>query len=229
MMNNPTRGDIRAIYHQNCKNTKPSTKLPNLHGVEHINFKKYKYNKKPTVFKTTVKNLDLQCVKPQRAGIILYTIHNGNVYFALGLDSKSHDLTDFGGHIVYQYDENVVCGALREFNEETLEMFDDVKYDDIQDCPVIYDEKNLIIFMHVICDPDVVCRSFNSYYDKQSHNIVNTIQKSQKNSKKKTESEVCGITWLTWEDFKYSINNDGILFSRIQRFLQNAGDFSYLL
>lgn len=205
--------------------------------------------RKIPIIKTTVQNLNLEYVKPQRAGIIIYTVINGSIYFGLGLDAKTHDLTDFGGGVIYKTDLNVIRGALREFEEETLEIFDPITFDDIKQCPVIYDNDNLIIFVHMNIDPDTTCVAFNTKYKQ----IINTnrslpIRKGrhtddigspvrdtttgagrQYHQCKIKDPEVCGITWLTWEEFQRSINEQGIIFARVQRFLARAEDFSYLL
>lgn len=168
------------------------------------------------VIKTTVQKLNLECVKPQRAGVIMYTVVEGAAYFGLGLDSRTHDLTDFGGGVVYTHDKNVINGALREFEEETLQIFETLKHEDIKNCPVVYDNNNLIIFMHLNVDPDEISSRFNEKYKE----YIETNKK---------EPEVCGITWLTWEEFQESINDDDIMFYRVRKFLNRANDFSYLL
>ena len=61
-------------------------------------------HRKFPVIKTTVQNLNLECVRPQRAGVIIYTVVEGAIFFGLGLDSRSHDLTDSGGGVVYKTD-----------------------------------------------------------------------------------------------------------------------------
>lgn len=174
------------------------------------------YDKDNKIIKTLVKHINLECVTPNRAGIIMYTVFENRTYFGLGLDSKSHDLTDFGGRVIYKVDSNAINGALREFNEETLNIFNPLTLNDIKDCPVIYDNKNLIIFMYISLDPNIICHNFNNNYKIfiKDHNY---------------DPEVCGITWLTWEEFQNCINTKGILFSRVQKFLSNAHDFSYLL
>jgi hypothetical protein len=217
------------------------------------------------VIKTLVQNIDLDFVKPRRAGVIIYTTVNGSIYFGLGLDARSHDLTDFGGTVIYKIDRNVINGALREFQEETLEIFEQITYDDIKKFPVIYDENNLIIFVHLNVNPDDICSVFNEKYRRtvDINNRMNETMNETMNSpnfytmstekqqpintnnringkkyrnynnyhdpRDPWDPEVCGITWLSWEDFQNSINKKGIIFSRVQRFLLRAGDFSYLL
>jgi hypothetical protein len=169
------------------------------------------------VIKTIVRTLNIDVVKPQRSGIIIYTVVNGSIYFGLGLDTKTHDLTDFGGTVVYKKDFTAVRGAIREFEEETLGIFETFGPDDIKDCPVIYDEYNMIIFVHMDIDPDETSDIFNQKYKEHLENRKNKLP------------EVCGITWLNWEDFQSIIKQQGVLFSRVRRFLIKAGDFSYLL
>lgn len=175
------------------------------------------------VIKTTVQNLDLECVCPQRAGIIIYTTVGESTYIGLGLDSRTHDLTDFGGGVIYKTDVNVVRGALREFDEETLSIFETIAHDSIKHCPVIYDNNNLIIFVRINTHPDVVSKIFNEQYNR----IIEMRKCSS--PRKHRDPEVCGITWLTWEEFQHSIKEKGIMFTRVQRFLAKADDFSYLL
>lgn len=194
-------------------------------------FKKYNKRNPLPVVKTTVQHLNLDTVRPQRAGVILYTVYNDAVYFGFGLDSRTHDLTDFGGGVIYKRDRNVVRGALREFEEETLQIFESISPDSIGRCPVVYDLHNLIIFIHLDIHPDVACRAFHAKYEQILSTRCGKDSESMNCTRPRASSmpEVCGITWLTWEDFQRSINESSILFSRVQRFLQRAGDFSYLL
>jgi hypothetical protein len=163
------------------------------------------------IVKTKVKDINLKYVKPERAGIILYTVKYDSIYFGLGLDAKFHELTDFGGNICYPKDVNVIKGAIREFEEETLNIFD-VTEKDIEDSLAVYDDKNLIIFAYIDIDPNDISERFNEQYKKT-------------NSKR----EVCSITWLSWCDLQSAINQDNILFSRIKKFFVKLGDLSNLL
>ena len=233
-INKSTRGTIRAIDGDFCtrKIESLSNGIGGTGGVCHNKFQqsKVKDNRRGChqshIIKTIVQNINLECVKPQRAGVIIYTVINGFIYFGLGLDSKTHDLTDFGGGVSYKNDLNAICGALREFQEETLEIFDDISFDDIKQCPVIYDNNNLIIFIHMNVDPDATCIRLNEKYKK----AIEINQSSVLEGKPRHhDPEVCGITWLTWEEFQYSIKTKGVMFLRVQRFLIRAGDFSHLL
>ncbi len=186
----------------------------------------YDYRKRKTytqdnnfsVIRTHVRSLNLECVRPERAGVIIITVRNDAMWIGVGLDAKTHDLTDFGGHVMTS-DKNVIEGALREFDEETLMIFDHLSCEEIAECPVIYDDKNLIIFIHMDVNPNEISQIFLSEYESVM----------RKKPKKCQRPEVCQIVWLSWEDFQAGLHRDGIIFSRVQRFLRRAGDFSCLL
>lgn len=192
-------------------------------------------NISPIIIKSYVKNINLEYVKPQRAGVIVYTVVNNAIYFGLGVDSKTHDLTDFGGGVLYDIDGNAIIGAMREFHEETLEIFDKITPEDIKNCPVLYDEHNLIIFVHIDVNPDEVSKNFNIKY-KAIVEENNRLKVENKNNIDKDKPmhkiyypEVCAITWLSLKDFQLIIKKEGTLFVRVRRFLNNADDFYYLL
>ena len=65
-----------------------------------------------------------------------------------GIDSKTKELTDFGGGVSYKKDANVIVGALREYNEETLSVYP-LSINDVQDSVALYDECCLVIFKKV--------------------------------------------------------------------------------
>lgn len=178
-----------------------------------------KHGRETPAVKTLVQNIDPENVRPRRAGVILYTVSNEAIFFGCGLDANTHEITDFGGHVMNRIDASAIHGALREFDEETLQILEPIRPQDIKHCPVIYDANNLIIFIHVNINPDIMCHVFNTRYQSVVHGDVN----------KTREPEVCAITWLSWEEFQLSIRSRGIMFRRVQKFLNKAGDFSYLL
>lgn len=63
----------------------------------------------------------------RRAGVIPYTVINGHIHICLGVDSKSNELTDFGGGI-RDSDINPLYGAIREFREESNDVFGEENY-----------------------------------------------------------------------------------------------------
>ena len=181
----------------------------------------YHYNRPPekerytnTLYKKIVKELDLS-IRPQRAGVIIYTKWNNEYYYGLGIDTASKEITDFGGGISYKRDENVICGALREFKEETLGIFGDVRYEDVLEAPVIYNNTNLIIFKYVHEDPFLIRERFLQHFIEAENT--------------KDIPEVCDIIWMTTTELKHCIMTRGKMFFRVQTFLQKAGNFYWLL
>jgi hypothetical protein len=186
---------------------------------ENNSFYKNNLYKNNSIYNTIVKNFDLDNVKPQRAGVIMYTIIDNNVYFGMGLDTKTNDITDFGGGVSYKTDYNAIYGALREFQEETLSIFKKINIDDILNSPVIYDLNNLIIFIYVELNPTDICDKFNEKFIKISNQKLS----------RKNEPEVCGIVWLNFEQLDFCIKTNGIMFYRVKKFLLKLPNIKSIL
>lgn len=172
-------------------------------------------HKPPPFYKTKVSEIDLINVKPQRAGIILYTKINNIIYFGVGVDNNTKEYTDFGGGIQYQKDGNVIAGAIREFTEETLQIFGQLEYHDVKDCLALYNLNNLVIFKYVTQNINLIRENF-------LHEYRYYVDKGIK-------PEVCDIAWLTQNEFKHEVMVRGNMFHRLQCFLQKAGEFYWLL
>lgn len=57
----------------------------------------------------------------KRAGVIVYTVHNNELYFLLGIDRRTREFTDFGGGC--KQSETLLESAWREFGEESCDIF----------------------------------------------------------------------------------------------------------
>jgi hypothetical protein len=79
---------------------------------------------------------------PKRSGVI---IHDKKNYY-LGIDSASGDITDFGGRVIYSY-EDAISGAIREFEEETLFTFPKIEWTDIFYNSEVLVDDDLVIFL----------------------------------------------------------------------------------
>lgn len=173
----------------------------------------YKYHKPENtnvVRKCKVSELDLNIVKPQRAGVIIYTKIDNEIIFGLGVDTLSKEYTDFGGGISYHKDKNVILGALREFKEESLGIFGEVDFNHVLNSYVIYNNNNLIIFYYINLNPTVINDVFLLNYNQTvKDNIV---------------PEVCEIKWMNMTEFKKNIATRGKMFHRVQVFLQQSGE-----
>jgi hypothetical protein len=177
------------------------------------------YKNKDYVYKKRVKELNLDLVRPPRAGVILYTKVNDEYFFALGVDTMSGEYTDFGGGISYKEnaDKNVILGALRELNEEALGIFGHIDYKQVINSLALYNNFNLIIFKY-IDDPMIdVVSAFRIQYNINVAKYPTIIP------------EVSNIKWFSHAEFRNIIMKRGMLFHRIQNFLQKAGNFYWLL
>lgn len=116
-----------------------------------------------TVHIDRVKNVNWNEIKPQRGGVIIYSDIPGSSekVFCMGIDSKSDELTDFGGGIHSK--ETVIGGCLRELMEETLSTFGvfNESCQDVQNSVVVYNEKIIILFIKLNIDFGKIINKFN--------------------------------------------------------------------
>lgn len=68
----------------------------------------------------------LRNIRTQRSGVIPYVCHRGTTYFLLGKDKKFQEYCDFGGGT--KKNESAIQTGMREFQEETSNMFDSQTY-----------------------------------------------------------------------------------------------------
>lgn len=175
------------------------------------------------VHKGLVSQIHERTKAPHRAGVIMYTVHNGCTYFCVGLDAQTHDLSDLAGSVRRKY-ETGVGGALREFEEESLGIFEEITESEVAHCPVIYTQKDLVIFIRLEVNPHEVCEKFAKEYQSVMDSRGDT-----RMSMKWVEPEMCALVWLTWEELVHAIRVQGVMYERIRRLLQGAGDFSDML
>jgi hypothetical protein len=143
-------------------------------------------NKKDMIFKM-VKDVDWRNTTPQRAGVIVYTVHKEKLYFGLGVDLIHNNITDFGGQVKYFNDKNAVIGGLREFREETHNVFGEFHPNQVQECKVAIRTSMIIIFVPLNIYPEKVSKHFLATADDSS------------------DREIKEIIWLTKREFLNSI------------------------
>jgi hypothetical protein len=71
-----------------------------------------------------------------RAGIIPYVEQNGIRFYGFSIDNEIAQLGDFGGHREI-IDRDVLDTAIREYEEESLNLFGVLNRDDLQDCVIL--------------------------------------------------------------------------------------------
>lgn len=96
----------------------------------------------------------------RRAGIIPYRYDGEMPIFAFGRDRKHRTIGSFSGSI--RNGETIVQAAIREFGEETLNVFGVPKLESIMDCLVCYDDKQILIFVHMVWQDDNIISRFNT-------------------------------------------------------------------
>lgn len=160
-------------------------------------------------FSSLVRYLNWNKFKPSRAGIIPFTFtKDKTLLFGFGLDTKFRELTDFGGGVSYKKDKTALNGAIREFREESLNVFDSVSPEHLQNSLTLYTKNTLIIFLYVDVNPETINKTF---YER----VVN----------EKTP-EVSDIVWLTEKELKVALQpKSRLIYVRVSHILKNAGNF----
>ena len=94
-------------------------------------------------FKSIEKNPENH--KVDRVGIIPYSIFEGELYFALGIDYVYRELTDMGG--TRNIDKHPVVEAYKEIVEESCGIFRDLDFGKlVNDSPVLHNMHSMVMF-----------------------------------------------------------------------------------
>lgn len=139
-----------------------------------------------------------------RSGAIIYTHDdNGETLFCLGIDTKSGNITDFGGGV--KKEETTVEGGLRELDEESQGVFGPLTPVGIKDELIFHCYNMAIMFIEMDVNPDTINTKFETRV------------------KACTDPEVCGIVWLTTQELLESIHGRGNkLYVRVRRLLNKV-------
>jgi len=126
-----------------------------------------------------VKNIMFEELQIKRAGIIPFTLIDGQPLFYMGIDTVCGELTDFGGSLWKEIKETPLACAIREFDEESLGVFPKI---DLENALCIYDVYRLVIFMLV---------PINDYNELFQQKFIEL----------KDKPEVCGVSEIDLENF----------------------------
>lgn len=128
----------------------------------------------------------LRTIVTNRSGVIPYIYEGGKLYFLLGVDRKTNELTDLGGGV--KKGENSLSAAIREFKEESRSSFNKKYYraNTYALAPAVHDKdhKMSVIFLPV-----------HTRWFLMAPVIFKEIQ-----TKKKTD-ELVDIRWYQLEEF----------------------------
>lgn len=200
-----------------CSNNKFSkiTQRIDSSRIKYLGYKKKNYKSSVQYVNT----IDWSKYRPSRGGVIVYTVIDGTLYFGLGVDTDSGDLTDLGGGI-RKKDHTAVQGSLREFMEESLCVFGVYNESQVQQNVVVYSYNMMIIFLHLDLDLDLITRLFNERV------------------KTNSQPEISHLIWLTKDEFTTAINTGYVntsslgrrkLYERVKKLLKYDQSFYNLL
>jgi len=141
-----------------------------------------------------------------RGGVIVYQRWKETLIFGFGKNSLIGQLGDFGGGIKKR-DASLIDGALREYREESLNVFGSVDLDRDDHLIASDEHQQLIIFLKVAVDPLIIHGRFENRLTKQS--------------------ECSEIVWLSVDSLFKLLMNDpqSILYPKIREFLKDCGNF----
>jgi hypothetical protein len=124
------------------------------------------------------KEINLSDPKYKRAGIIPFCVQNNVIFFAFGVENGVAALADFGGHRE-KYDTDLLDTAIREYREESLNVFGIFTRDNLLSCFVLEGKDTLEFLVKV--NPPIY------YYTKTFQTMVGD----------NSEHEVQSIVWLS--------------------------------
>lgn len=154
------------------------------------------------MFYGEVLNMPLGEITSKRGGILPVLSINGNKYFCFGVDRRSGDLTDFGGS-KEKSDKNIISCSLREFKEESGEIFTEPGVGTLLSSYAVADESTFIMFMNVHVNADYIRMLFHKKYNFRGNR------------------EIRDIVWVSLEELymQLLLGEESIIFYRVRRLL----------
>jgi ADP-ribose pyrophosphatase YjhB (NUDIX family) len=145
----------------------------------------------------------------RRAGVVPYTIKNGVLYFLLGVDRCSKELTDFGGGVKLR--ETMLEAAYREFHEESCNILKGVVgYNNLRNSLVI-DNSNRDTVTFFVQIPNQWFEQAKTAFEKKHNQLFNV----------KKYNEMSAVRWVSEKDLYEALcMQDSILWSRFKLLLK---------
>lgn len=143
-------------------------------------------------------------IRVKRAGIV--PIVNG--HFCFGVDKQTQNYTDFGGGV--KHHESWIDAAIREFNEESNYIFENINVEYIQQSNpwIVYNQDMLIIFLPM-------SGSFEKLQNAFTERCPN--------------DEICVLIFVSKSELKNMIlDGTSNLYQKIRLFLWQAGNLKFI-
>lgn len=158
-------------------------------------------------------------VKTARAAVVPYIVRvdtrgNKKLHFLLARDQDSGDITDLGGGV--KQNEYALLAALREFREESDEIFGSLYYNinNLATNVALLGERMSVIFIPL---PDI-------WYDIAPEKF-SAKRLSQPRSKKRSHDEVSELLWIDEDEFRRLISpRNRKMWVRVRKFYQKGYD-----
>jgi 8-oxo-dGTP pyrophosphatase MutT (NUDIX family) len=199
------------LSYDNHKTTIPNVS-PGLYSPprKRLNSPQFSFMNNEQINLTSVGDMEWQSDsvrKITRAGCLFYTFIDGEIYFCMGRDKISKELTDFGGG--RKNGESILDCAIRECNEETHYAFGIITEQCITEFFCLWNENMIIILVPVmsIDNEDVRTTSVQNFA-----NVASLLNKNGRLSR--CYDEVEEITWLSYPQMKTEK-----LYEKVRRFL----------
>lgn len=155
---------------------------------------------------------NLAKIRTDRCGFIPYVVKDDNLYFLMAKDSVHGDLTDMGGGV--KKTEFALNGGAREFKEESIEIFEEKTYTDLNNLSNCISLINKELTMAILFIP---------VHEKWLLEAPKTFAQKRMRAKKKCEKEISELIWMSSKDFESQIFGKKTNFwSKIRLFLQST-------
>lgn len=153
----------------------------------------------------------------RRGGVLFYTIMDRKLYICFGRDSKTNELTDFGGQRLDK--ETIVQCAVREGNEESRCSFGKIGTS-IHTYGCLYNSEMLIILIPV---PSSLKKDSVLNFEK----CINLDEKAYRDdgTLRRSYREMKELVWLSEEEILknlFSLDPQINIFTKVRRFLLSS-------